>query len=168
MAPPQAANLVPGPAGNRRAAKHGGFVRKFTPAESREIAALKDEIRELVPLDSPSVEPAVSILAGLLWRRGRLYEFLVAKGLLRGRSDRTQIQPAVGALDDVEKMILTTMGKLGMLPKDAAALGLQLVRLERAREFDFQRLSKDERRTFDELLTKAEAVSDDPDLLDAA
>jgi hypothetical protein len=55
-----------------------------------------------------------------------------------------------------------------MTARSATALGLQLRQFERTREFDFQRLSKDERRTFDELLTKAETVSDDPDVLDAA
>jgi hypothetical protein len=57
------ANLGPAPKGNQRALRHGAFAR-FTPAQCDEVGRLEDEVRELVPLESPSVEPVVSALAG--------------------------------------------------------------------------------------------------------
>jgi hypothetical protein len=155
------AALLPAPHGNRRAQRHGAFVLKFTPAELAEVAELEDRIRELVPLESPSVEPAISVLAGLLWRRGRLYEYLDEHGLHRGRSDRDQLRPAVDALGGIERQIVDTMKTLAMTPRSASDLGLSLARLQRERRFDFERLSKDERIEFDRLASKAETAAEE-------
>src|SRR5919204_1361469 len=65
-------SLAPAPRGNRRAAKHFAYAT-FTPAELEEVGALEDELRARpLPVDSPSVEPAVSTLAGAMWRRAKL------------------------------------------------------------------------------------------------
>jgi hypothetical protein len=89
--------LAPAAHGNRRALRHGAYLSKLTPTENAELTALADEIRDLSPVDSPSIEPAVAVLASLIWRQRRMLAFLDERGLVRGRSDRTQLQPAVEA-----------------------------------------------------------------------
>jgi hypothetical protein len=74
--PKRATQLKPATTGNRLAATHHAVVTRFTPGEVAEIAELEDEIRAACPFESPSVEPAVSVLAGLLWRRAKLYAYL--------------------------------------------------------------------------------------------
>jgi hypothetical protein len=73
--PTASTSLAPAPRGNRRAAKHLGYAT-FTPAELEEVRAIEDEIRGLCPVDSPSVEPAISTLAGAMWRRAKLYAYI--------------------------------------------------------------------------------------------
>ena len=75
------AMVLPPPARNRRAATHDGYISRFTPAERSEIAELEDRIRELVPLQTPTVEPLVAVLATQLWRYGRLVEYPSEPGL---------------------------------------------------------------------------------------
>jgi lactam utilization protein B len=147
---------VPAPTGNRRALRHGSYLTKLTPSENAELNAIADEIRELTPVDSPSVEPAVGVLASLLWRQRKLLAFLDEHGFVRGRSDRTQLQPAVEALAQVEKQIVSTMAALAMLPKQATDLGLSLVRLQKQRDYDWSRLTAEEKATVDRLIAKAE------------
>jgi hypothetical protein len=153
-----ATSLVPPPSGNRRAAKHLGYVT-FTPAELVEVRALEDEIRALCPVDSPSIEPAVSVLAGLLWRRAKLYAYVDEVGVTRGRSDRATINPAFDALDAIERRIIETMRQLAMTPKAATDLGLSLVRLQQKRDYDWSRLTADEKTTVDRLIAKAETYA---------
>jgi uncharacterized protein (DUF2132 family) len=150
-------NLELAPKGNRRAVTHGAFAR-FTPAELEEVSALEDEIRTACPIESPSVEPAISVLAGLLWRRTKLYAYLSEQGFTRGRADRATLNPAIDALTLIERQIMESMRQLAMLPKDAAALKLTLARTERVtHKFDLESLSDDERRTLETLIAKAEA-----------
>jgi hypothetical protein len=149
--------------GNRLAVKHNGFVTKFTPAEISEIRELEDQIRPLVPLQSPTIEPAISVLAGALWRRSRLYDYLDQHGFHRGRTDREQLRPAVEVLGQIEGRIIDVMKTLGMTPKAAADLNLSLAKLESARRFDFERLSPDEKATFSDLVAKAETAAEEWD-----
>jgi lactam utilization protein B len=151
----------PAPMGNRRAVRHGGYVTKLTESENAEIAALADELRETVPVQSPSVEPAVQTLAGLIWRQRKLLTFLDEHGLTRGRSDQAQLQPAVEVLAVVDRQIITTMASLAMLPKQAADLGLTLKRLEAQRRYDRSRLTPAERRQLDALIAKTETYEGD-------
>jgi hypothetical protein len=148
--------LVPAPSATRRALRHGAYVSKLPPSENTELAQIAEEIRELTPVDSPSIEPAIGVLASLLWRQRKLFAFLDEQGLVRGRSDRTQLQPAVEALAQVEKQIITTMAALAMLPKQATDLGLSLVRLQQQRGYDWSRLTAEEKATVDRLIAKAE------------
>jgi hypothetical protein len=101
--------LLPPPKGNRRAVSHGAFVARFTPSEQAEIADLEDQIRELVPIQTPAVEPLVAVLATQLWRYGRLVEYLSAHAVMRGRADRVQLNPAMSAANDLEGSILKTL-----------------------------------------------------------
>jgi hypothetical protein len=146
--------LAPAPLGNRRAEKHGAYVT-FTPAELEKVQALEDEIRAICPIDSASVEPAVSVLASLLWRRDKLVAYLHEHGFTRGRADRATLNPALEALDRIEKQIVDTARQLAMLPREAAALGLQLKQLRSDDRFDASRLTRDEQGELDRLLTKA-------------
>lgn len=139
---------------------HGARVTKLTPTENAELAEIADEIRELSPVDSPSIEPAIGVLASLLWLQRRLLAFLDEHGFIRGRSDRTQLRPAVEALAVVERSIIATMQALAMTPKTAADLGLCLVKLESQRRFDRNRLAPAERAELDRLLTKSATYDD--------
>jgi hypothetical protein len=152
-----ATQLEPAPAGNRRAATHLAYVT-FTPAELEEVRALEDEIRAVCPVESPTVEPAISVLAGLLWRRAKLYAYLNEHGFTRGRADRATLNPANDALTLIERQVMESMRQLAMLPKDAAALKLTLAQTARVKhEFDLDRLEDDERQTLEALVAKAEA-----------
>ena len=116
---PASTSLAPAPKGNRRAARHLAYAT-FTPADLEEVRALEDEIRGLCPIDSPSIEPAVSALAFLLWRRAKLYAYIDDVGVTRGRPDRATINPAFEALDRLERQVIETMRQLAMLPRQAA------------------------------------------------
>ncbi|MDP9256002.1 MAG: hypothetical protein M3Q31_05540 [Actinomycetota bacterium] len=150
-----ATSLAPAPIGNRRAAKHLAYAT-FTPAELAEVRSLEDEIRALCPVESPSIEPAVSVLAGAMWRRAKLYAYIDEAGMTRGRADRATLNPALEALDRIERQIIETMRQLAMLPKQAADLGLKLVRLQQQRGYDWSALTPEEKATVDRLISKAE------------
>jgi hypothetical protein len=64
--------------------RHGAYLTKLTPSENAELNEIADEIRKLTPADSPSVEPAVGVLASLIWRQRRLLTFLDEHGFIRG------------------------------------------------------------------------------------
>jgi hypothetical protein len=147
--------------GERRALTHGAFVTKFTPREQEEIEELADEIRELVPVSSPTVEPAVAVLAVQVWRWHRLTDYVSEHGLHVGRPDRERLRPAVLHSLHMEAAILRSMQALGMTPKAAGELGLQLAKLERFKSYDFSRLTRDEREQFDSLADKAATYRDD-------
>jgi hypothetical protein len=153
--------LLPPPRGNRRAVSHGAFVSRLTPSENEEIAELADEIRELVPVSSPTVEPAITVLATQLWRYHRLTDYVSDHGLHVGRSDPERLRPAVLHSLQMEAAILNSMRQLGMTPRAAGELGLQLAKLERFKSYDFSRLSADEREQFDKLADKAATYRDD-------
>jgi hypothetical protein len=130
---------------------HGAYLTKLSASENADLAELAEEIRTLTPVDSPSIEPAVQTLASLIWRQRKLLAFLDENGLVRGRSDRTQLQPALEALLQIDKQILAAMAA----PKQAADLGLSLVKLESQRRFDRSRLNAAERAELDRLLAKS-------------
>jgi hypothetical protein len=134
-------------------------VTKFTPAELAEIGALEDELRSLSPLDSDAIEPAISLVAGQLWRRERLFQDLNDHGVTRGRADRGKVAPALTALDALERQILEGLKALALTPQAAASLGLTLARKRAAEStFDFDRLSPKQRVELERLLDLAEVA----------
>ena len=141
-----ATQLEPAPLGNRRAVTHGGYAT-FTPAELEEVRALEDEIRDACPVKSPAVEPAISVLAGLLWRRAKLYAYLGETGFTRGRADRATLNPALEGLAMIERQVMESSRQLAMLPKAAADLGLTLKRVQEIddRDVDLEKLSNAQR-----------------------
>jgi hypothetical protein len=101
------------------------------------------------------------VLATQLWRYGRLVEYLAEHRVMRGRADRVQLNPAMTAANELEGSILKTLRALALTPKDAASLGFELKRLERFRDYDFSKLTRAEKATFDELVAKASTYRSD-------
>jgi hypothetical protein len=147
--------LAPAPLGNRRAATHGAYITKFTPAELAEISALEGDLRSLTPLDEDAIEPLISLVAGQLWRRERLFRDLNDHGLTRGRADRGKVAPASLALDALEKQILEGLKALALTPQAAASLNLTLTRAWSVERFNVDALTPAERATLQDLLDKA-------------
>jgi hypothetical protein len=58
-----------------------------------------------------------------MWRREKLYAYVQEAGITRGRADRATLNPALEAIDRIERQIIETMRQLAMLPKQAADLG---------------------------------------------
>jgi hypothetical protein len=153
---PAPSNLAPAPLGNRRAAKHGAYVTRFSPAELAEISELEDELRSLSPLDSHAIEPAISLVAGQLWRRERLFRDLNDHGITRGRADRGKVAPSALALETLERSILEGLKALALTPQSAASLGLTLAKARNANvDYDLERLSDAEQAQLQGLLEKA-------------
>ena len=158
LVPKERGRLEPPPLGNRRSAKHHAYVTKVTPAELAEIRELEDELRSLTPLDSDAIEPALSLVAGQLWRRERLFRDLNDHGVTRGRADRGKVAPALTALEGLEKQILEGLKALALTPQAAASLGLTLAKTRSANaDYDLKRLDADELRQLETLLANAEA-----------
>jgi hypothetical protein len=107
---------VPAPKGNRRAAKHLAYAT-FRPTELDEVRALEEEIRSLCAVESASIEPGVSTLAGARRRRAKLHAYIEETGVTRGRTDRATLNPALEALDRLERQIVDTLRQPAMLPR---------------------------------------------------
>jgi len=83
--------LLPAPRANRRAMSHGAYLTVFSAPEQAEIGEIGERIRELVPVDSPSIEPAVAVLASQVWRYRSLVAYIAEHGLhLGGLKDSNQ------------------------------------------------------------------------------
>jgi hypothetical protein len=77
-------------------------------------------------------------------------------------SRRSSFSPARSA-DGSEGSILDGLRELGMTARSAAALGLELKRFEQFRSYDFSRLTRAEKATFDELVAKTSTYRDGDD-----
>jgi hypothetical protein len=106
--------LPPALLGNQRARTHGIYAAKLSPLEDAEVEQLADVVRELCPLDTAALEPAVQIIAGQFWRLQRAYSDLDENGVIRGRKDRGRLTPTFAAALDLEKALLTGLRELGM------------------------------------------------------
>ncbi len=149
-------SLAPAPLGNQRARTHG-FYSALTPLDNTEITKVADVLRDLCPLDSDTLEPAIQMLAAQMWRLRRGYADLAEHGVVRGRRDRGRVAPMWAAVDRLEGSILDGLKELGMTSRSAAGLGLQLKQIRATgRNFDASRLTEPERRKLDQLLGKAE------------
>jgi hypothetical protein len=149
------ANLIAPERGNQLARSHGFYSKHLSPLEDAEVAEIANAIRALAPLDADGLEPAIQLLAGQIWRRKRAYADLDRHGVTRGRADRSRAASILTDLTKLEGSILDGLRELGMTARSAAALGLELKRLERFRDWDFSRLTRAEKATFDELVAKA-------------
>jgi hypothetical protein len=136
-----------------RATRNGDFyVRILTPLEIEEVADLAEAIRQLSPVYSDALEPLVQSLAGLLWRRRKAYARLEEKGV---RPSEARLLADLGTL---ERTVLLHLRELGMTPKSAAELGLDLARiasLGRADGIDLNRLSPEKRNLLEALVEEA-------------
>jgi len=149
------ANLTAAAPGNQLARRHGFYSKHLSPLDDAEVAEIADVIRELCPLDADGLEVAIQLLAGQIWRRRKAYLDLQQHGVTRGRADRSRAASILTDLSKLEGSILDGLRELGMTARSAASLGLELRRLERFREWDFSKLTRAEKATFDELVAKA-------------
>jgi hypothetical protein len=149
------ANLIAPERGNQLARSHGFYSKHLSPLEDTEVTEIADAIRELCPLDADGLEPAVQLLAGQIWRRRKAYLDLQRHGVTRGRADRSRAASILTDLSKLEGSILDGLRELGMTARSAAGLGLELKRLERFRAYDFSKLTREEKQTFDLLVKKA-------------
>jgi hypothetical protein len=157
--PDPRSNLRPVPFanGNRLARRHGFYTTRFSPSEDAEIQEIVDALRDVVPLESDSLEPILQGLAGKLWRRQRAYDDLCKHGVVR-HNGRTA--PILRALEPLERSIRDDLDALGMTIKSAADLRLTLARTRSVDDgrFDPSRLSISERQELERLLDKAETT----------
>ena len=140
--------------GNRAAVKHGVYLEKFNEVERAEIEELADALRAAVtPLFySSAFEPTIRMTAARIWRWRRAYAYLAEHGEDASRA-------LLKDLNVLERSLQRDLSELGVNPRSAAALGVDLARLAAASagdepEFDWSALSLDERRTLSALLAK--------------
>lgn len=136
--------------GNTAARTHSFYATKFQPVEREEIASTAALLREVLPLYSPSFEPTIQLLAARLWRIRRAYEFI------ESRPEDEVPRALLVNLGTLENTVSRDFEALGLSPRSAAALGIDLARLARASDepFDWNALSRDERETLSSLLEK--------------
>jgi hypothetical protein len=141
--------------GNRAAVKHGIYLEKFNDAERAEIDEIAESLRAAVPLYSPSFEPTIRMTAARIWRWRRAYAYLAERGEDASRG-------LLKNLDVLERSLQRDFSDLGVSPRAAAELGVNLARLAAANDcdderFDWNALSASERRTLSALLAKGSA-----------
>jgi hypothetical protein len=115
--------------GNLLAATHGFYIdptlRPEHRAELEEIAAM---VWGLLPVKRPSFQLAVEQVSVKLWRQRAAYQDLSEHGLIR---EGGKPAPLLVELSKVENAIQRDMTELGLTPRSAAALGVDLARGER-------------------------------------
>lgn len=115
--------------GNRAAAKSmfwaSPTLRDDDRAEVCEIAA---SLRETMPIYSPAFEPLLEQLACRMWRQRRAYRDLSEHGIVRDG----QPAPLLVDLAKLERQIARDLTDLGMTPRSAAALGVDVATAGRA------------------------------------
>jgi len=143
--------------GNRAAVKHGVYLEKFNDAERAEIDEIADSLRAAVaPLFySAAFEPTIRMTAARIWRWRRAYAYLAEHGEDASRA-------LLRDLNVLERSLQRDLSDLGVNPRSAAALGVDLARLAAAsgvdeQAFDWNALSLKERRTLSALLAKGSA-----------
>jgi hypothetical protein len=97
------------------------------PDDRDEVAAIAASIRPLVPCYRPEFEPAIEQLSCRVWRQRRAYRDLSEHGVVRNGEPA----PILAELSKVERAISRDLDSLGMTPRAAAALGLDLAATER-------------------------------------
>jgi hypothetical protein len=114
--------------GNLLALKSGFWIDPNLREEHRvELEEIGGQIWSLLPFRRPEFALAVAQLALRLWRQRRGYRDLTEHGLVRdGRP-----APLLAELAKVENAIQRDLVELGLTPRSAAALGLDLARGER-------------------------------------
>jgi hypothetical protein len=113
---------------NLLAVKSGFWIDPLLREEHRrELEEIGETVWSLLPFKRPEFAPAVGQLAPRLWRQRRAYRDLSEYGLVRdGRP-----APLLVELGKVENAIQRDLIELGLTPRSAAALGLDLARGER-------------------------------------
>lgn len=141
---------------NRAAARHGFYFQKFSEQERGEIEEIADALRSALPLYAANFEPTIRMAAARVWRWQRAYAYLVE------RSEEHVSGVLLRDLGVLERTIQRDFDSLGISPKAAAELGINLARLTAAAgddgaPFDWNALSAKERRELERLLAKGRA-----------
>jgi hypothetical protein len=141
--------------GNRAAVKHGVYLENFSDDERAEIEAIADSLRAAAPLYSPAFEPTIRMTAARIWRWRRAYAYLSERGEDASRA-------LLRDLNVLERSLQRDLADLGVNPRAAAELGVNLARLAAASgedepDFDWNALDPGERRTLSALLAKGSA-----------
>jgi hypothetical protein len=137
--------------GNRAAVRHGVYLTKFGEGERGEIEEIAESLRAAATclFYSPAFEPLIQMAAARIWRWRRGYAYLAEHG-------EEASAAVLRDLNVLERSLQRDLADLGVNPRSAAELGVDLVRLAAAteEEFDLGRLSQSERRTLSALLAK--------------
>lgn len=114
--------------GNLLAEKSGFWIDPLLREEHRaELEEIGEQVWSLLPFRRPEFAPAVAQVALKLWRQRRAYRDLSEHGLVRdGRP-----APLLTELAKVENAIQRDLVELGLTPRSAAALGVDLVAAQR-------------------------------------
>ena len=97
------------------------------PDDRAEVEEIASGIFELLPFRRPEFAPVVEQLACRYWRQRRAYADLAENGVIRDGSPA----PVLGDLAKLENRIARDLAELGLTPRSAAALGVDLARGER-------------------------------------
>jgi hypothetical protein len=114
--------------GNTLAVKSGFWASPMLREPDRaEIAEISASIRERMPCYSPAFEPAIEQLSMRLWRQRRAYADLSEHGIVR----EGKPAPVLVDLSKLENAIARDLAELGMTPRSAAALGVDVATTQR-------------------------------------
>lgn len=115
--------------GNEVAVTHGFYVSpRLRPEHAAEVDEIASRVWDLLPatLRQPSYAPAVEGFACRVWQARRAYADLAEHGLLRGVG--REPAPILRFLGTLERTIQRDLEQLGLTPRSAAELGLDLTR----------------------------------------
>lgn len=115
--------------GNLLAASHGFYIDPTLRDEHREeLEEIAATVWELLPVKRSEFGLAVGQVAAKLWRQRRALRDLFEHGLVR---EGGKPAPLLVEVAKVENAIHRDLVELGLTPRSAAALGVDLVRGER-------------------------------------
>jgi len=115
--------------GNMASVRSGFWASPLLRQPDRdEVAEIEGSLRELMPAYAPAFEPMVEQLACRIWRQRRAYADLSERGVVRDG----QPAPLLVDLAKLERQIARDLAELGMTPRSAAALGVDVASRERA------------------------------------
>lgn len=121
--------------GNTLQLRHGAY----SPEGRRELKnARAEELRALVPAYSPSDEPMIRLVAGVLARIELAWDWLDEHGIFRGETG--ELQPVLKALSTWENTAGRLLDRLGCDPSARGALGLDLALAARAASANLEQL----------------------------
>lgn len=142
--------------GNQVSVRHGAYSKLGLTEAAKPVA---EQLRDLVPVSSPSDEPVIALLAVSLVQLSRAAAALEAAG-----DDRDKMLRLSADAQGWTKRAADLAAELGMTPRSRARLGLDLASLADRRApqaFDPSLLTDKERVTLARLMQKAEVVSHD-------
>ena len=114
---------------NLLAVTHGFHIDPTLRAEHRaELDEIGATVWDLLPVKRPEFRLAVEQLSVKLWRQRRAYRDLSEHGLIR---EGGKPAPLLTEVAKVENAIQRDLVELGLTPRSAAALGVDLVAAQR-------------------------------------